>query len=219
MPRLSYQVYLSVYLRRKAMNLSTDSQLKANQDKAMKSLFVIVIMLSCLAGCGSASSLSQDGGVPHSYYTLLIDPSFTQNEYDDIANAVLSWEQAVPVHFDIAYGISICPTDGVVCISPNTSSQAFEISEAGTDIPDDAGPYHLLGWTEWYFQDGEAQISIDQRASVIGDKLFQATAAHELGHSMGLIHHEGCYLMNAVMTECAVIPTVNDVNQWFDLRI
>jgi Matrixin len=195
----------------------------------------VLCSLAIAIGCQSTSPnnnlfpATEDAGpqpaTTFTHYQVIIDPSFTSDEQSDIWNAANTWMDAVPTHFAVEIatvaGNADCQNPGTMCISPTSAVQYVFVDEAGTDIPDPDGggnPATVLGWTEFNDSTGESTVTINGRASVVGDVWFTVIAVHEMGHCQGLIHHQNpINIMDAFIGGTTKLSP-DDIAQWWSLR-
>lgn len=167
---------------------------------AARSLAIMATMLAvgCAAPVGNGfNGLSRD-------YTVTIDPIYQSESQQAIVDATALWEHAVPVTFHVEVGK--CPNGPALrqlCFSavgspPPPTADGDQTLAKTFPGDDDNATVHLYVYTN------EAQETV--------------MAAHELGHCMGLVHHDGAVLMNPMLPQDAVAPTADDVAQWWALR-
>jgi predicted Zn-dependent protease len=132
---------------------------------------------------------------------LHVSPDFTPAEQAAVLAAAEQWNAALG-ETALEPRIGACPSDGI-CIAPATSPVAGDAHGADeTSIGVTVG--ELSRTTSYLYVD---------RIAYWGWSV-QATALHELGHAMELVHHAPGTAMAAFAHEQSVTVTADDVEQW-----
>jgi hypothetical protein len=160
---------------------------------------LVMVAISILPGCSSE---------PAPAFAVSIDPGFTMDQVDAITAAVDDWKAAVP-QMHMTYAIATCgaPWAQDICMSP---------AHSPTDPTND-----VVGFTSRGAADnGMVSIYVNRIDAMGGDAraLTQQTAAHELGHAMGLQHAAAGTLMAALVDDQAETVTPADVAQFWAVR-
>jgi hypothetical protein len=168
----------------------------------MKTLLVLLaaVVLFTTAGCGQISHGDT--------YHVEIDPAFSPSEVEEILVGVDAWRATVPVHFTVSIGLdSGEEVDGVIRIYRATAfADPNELGDASAYV--DGGDMGIPTKTVALFQ------------TKYGWAHFLATVVeHELGHCMGLKHHDDApAIMNSVANTGAHEIRCDDVMQWQSVR-
>jgi predicted Zn-dependent protease len=141
-------------------------------------------------------------------YSVAIDPSFTTDQTEAITAGIESWNAAVP-ELHVTYAIAACdsPAPNQVCMHPNSSPP---------DTTDD-----IVGDTQSAGDDNSTvMIFIDRIQAAVASPsgLIQQTAAHEMGHALGLKHSATGTLMAAYVMDQASAITPADIAQFWSVR-
>lgn len=140
-------------------------------------------------------------------YQVLVDPSFNSDQVNSIIQAAEAWETAVPITFEVSISECTDPGFAQICVRQSLSSATSYVDGAVRDVD---GLCFMGG--------DHATIYMFPTANNSDDPSFFGLAfLHELGHAQGLMHHEGCFVMNPVETECAKSPTQDDIDQWWSI--
>ena len=162
-------------------------------------LYVFVVAL--LAGCGGPSR-SDAGERPPLAYTVVIDARFTAAETDDIVRGIDLWCGAVPELTVRVRTGDRCPDgDHVLCVQ--TSSVPSPI---------------VLGHTQRDEAHDRAMTTLFPVLQQFNRTELTTTAAHELGHALGLVHTGAGTLMAPSYDEQAHDVTSADVDQLWSIR-
>lgn len=157
-----------------------------------------------LPACAAAPAES-----PGLTYAVAIDPSFTTDEAEAITAGIESWNAAVP-QLHVTYSIAACdsPASDQVCMHPNTSPP---------DMTDD-----IVGDTQLGGDDNSTVTiyvaRIEAAVPMNSSPLMQQTAAHEMGHALGLKHSATGTLMAADVENQASAITSADITQFWSVR-
>ncbi len=161
---------------------------------ALVGLSFALSALSALSACESAPTLPLS-------YSVAIDPTFTSDEAESIVASLAEWRASVP-ELNLDASIAACgdASPQRVCIAP---------SFAAVDASDD-----VVGSTYAGASDSATVVLYVNRIVAMGGDtpaLREQTAAHEVGHSLGLKHTVAGELMAAFVTDQAPAITPADV--------
>ncbi|HXX70210.1 MAG TPA: matrixin family metalloprotease [Polyangiaceae bacterium] len=142
-------------------------------------------------------------------YSVAIDPAFSSDETEAITAGLDNWKASIP-ELQLTYAIAACnvPVADQVCMHPDSSPP---------DMTDDVvGDTQLAG-------DDNATIlifvdRIQAAAPSNSAQLFQQTAAHEMGHALGLKHQGTGTLMAADVQNQNPTITPADIDQFWSVR-
>ena len=148
---------------------------------------------------------------PPTDYSVTIDPSFANDEIDAVSAALSDWQTAVPeLHLTYTIGTCTSPSAQQVCLHPEFAP------------PDPSN--EIVGTTYRGASDsGTVLIYVDRIQKITQTMpdamgLTRQTAAHELGHAMGLQHTAIGTLMAAEVPNQAQGVTAADVAQFWAVR-
>lgn len=139
---------------------------------------------------------------------MTIDPSFTTQQRDAIAAGLEEWRVSVP-ELQLAPSDSPCaaPSAHQVCIHP-----AFDAPDPADDVIGTTDPGSSGDATIWIYVDRIEATGWDVSS------LTEQTAAHEIGHALGLKHSATGNLMAADVPDQAHTVTAADVSQFWAIR-
>lgn len=159
--------------------------------------------LSLLSACAARTA------GPGMTYQVAIDPAFTTDQTDAITAGLQNWIVSVP-QLQVTYAIANCdvPATGQVCMHPDTSPP---------DMADD-----IVGDTQPAGDDSATILIYVDRIQAAAESdpsaLVRQTAAHEMGHALGLKHTATGTLMAADVQNQAPSITPADIDQFWSLR-
>lgn len=165
-------------------------------------------VLGVALGLGLPACAATPASGPGMTYSVAIDPSFTTDEAEAITAGIESWSAAVP-QLHVTYAIAACssPAPNQVCMHPNSSPP---------DPTDD-----IVGDTQLEGDDNSTVLIYVARidaAMASPSGLVQQTAAHEMGHAMGLKHSGTGTLMAADVMNQSPVVTTADIGQFWSVR-
>lgn len=157
---------------------------------------------------GSTACASPPQAPPPLEYSVAIDQSFAMSQIESVTEAIDDWTTAVP-ELHLTYVIASCdaPSPQQVCLHPDY------------DPPDPTDD--VVGTTYRGGSDSGTVLIFVNRIQATGwnmASLTRQTAAHELGHAMGLQHAAVGTLMAADVTSQAPSVTAADVAQFWAVR-
>lgn len=161
--------------------------------------FVLAAFL-LLYGCGGKLARPFE-------YTAAIDPAFAPDEVQAITAALDNWNASVP-NLSVTYTIASCD-------SPGPQQVCFQPINAPPDTMDD-----VVGETEPTASEGATvllYVARMQASRYDFSALLQQTAAHEMGHAMGLKHTATGTLMAAYVQDQTPAVTSADVTQFLSV--
>jgi len=166
-------------------------------------------ILSGIGSCAAALTLSACTAPPPALsYTVAVDPQFTTDQMDSITAGLNDWTAQVP---ELQITSSIAP-----CGSPSPHYVCFQPAHDAPDPSDD-----VIGATT-PGNDGSATIRLYvDRIQATGwnvAALTEQTAAHEMGHAMGLKHSSAHELMAPDVPDQASSVMPGDVAQFWAVR-
>jgi hypothetical protein len=130
-----------------------------------------VCLVALLGMVGCTSNLSQTTQ-PGLQYQVVIDNTFTVSQIADLEAGYHMWQLAVPtLRLSVLVSDTCLSAPHVVCVGNNAETSAT-----------------LLGYTVRDAQQDSALTTIYPALQQFNHVELQTTAAHELGHAMGLIH-------------------------------
>jgi len=140
-------------------------------------------------------------------YSVAVDPAFTADQVDAIAVAMDDWKTSVH-ELRVTMTIARCdsPSPQQVCIRPVHAPPDPVDDVVGTTRPGVSDSA-----TVWIYVDRIQASGSDVRA------LTEQTAAHELGHAMGLKHAGTGTLMATYVPQQAQAVTAADVAQFWSV--
>jgi hypothetical protein len=160
--------------------------------------------------------------VPGDHYTVLLDPTFTEEEVQSALTGVDDLTGKIPeLSLPIALSACVGTHPGVICVH-----RGMRPDIAAQD------PYKV-GYTETYkgvggrgdtggvlgTDGGEVWIGVAMVAELLPEYPLALPHAfeHELGHALGLKHHVGA-MMNADYKGASMTATCDDVAQYYYVR-
>lgn len=166
-------------------------------------LCLAALVASVLSGCAATVGYTSPAPVWLDTYTVTIDPDFSPAQTEAIGAAVDEWRAAVPATLTVEIGTCDVPTEGQLCIKP--TSLAAVMDQQDTD--------NAVAHSTWWYTWGLTYLSTDE-----APEHWTETAAHELGHDMGLSHTGAGSVMCATLSCAAPGVTSVDAAQWVSLR-
>ena len=148
-------------------------------------------------GCGSLMGCAPK---PASHYSVYIDPTMNASDTDAMLSALQSWEQSVPVTFDVTIGAPFGKEEHTIVITCTTIAQVRLLAPGSGDI----------GVTR---RNASTDVSdVYYGCDLDSNSTFHVEARHELGHT------GAGSLMCANRERAAENITSTDINQWESLR-
>ena len=141
-------------------------------------------------------------------YDVSLDPTFQPDEVEAIVTGLEEWQESIP-ELHVTYSVSTCdsPAACQVCFHPDHSAPDPSHDVIGSTFPGSS-------------DDSKVLIYVD-RIRATGwepSALTAQTAAHEMGHAIGLRHTGAQTLMAADVPDQAHGVTPTDVAQFWSVR-
>jgi len=159
--------------------------------------------------------------LPPYEYSVAIDSAVAEDDVGVILEAMNTWKAAIPVRFDVSVGTC----DGAdICLAygPQNFTETPILYVSGPNAGQPSGTFEVnytgpLGECDWTRFGWGGRIQIDVTLQAAGPGIFQNVIEHELGHAMGLVHHDGANVMSSAVTQ-SVPLSLDDMVQWMTVH-
>ena len=160
-------------------------------------------------------------------YNVILDPQFSDNEYEKALSGIDDWTSKIPeLTLNPVIGACSGRVDATICVHASTgaevASHAHKSIQSNGQPPigyTDNSDGHPEDWMEG-IDGAEIWIAMDWVGDGQKDENdFRAVVEHEIGHGMSMVHHnEHGNLMALDHTNWETYADCDDVAQFYQIR-